>query len=47
MRGGGATRELLKCVRAHLPGKGSGALIAEGEGVLQRLIGGRSRLCWF
>jgi len=46
MRGGGATREVLKSVRAVL-GRGSGALVAEGESVLGRLIEGRGRLCWF
>ncbi|MCJ1244641.1 hypothetical protein MMC30_001840 [Trapelia coarctata] len=46
MRGGGATREVLKYVRALLA-RGSGALVAEGESVLGRLVEGRGRLCWF
>ena len=47
MRAKGATKSLLIDVKAKMGGKGNGALIAEGERVLQRLIEGRGRLYWF
>ena len=46
-RGAGGTQDVLARVRARLKGKGTGALVAEGERVLERLVGGRGRLCWF
>ncbi|MCJ1398742.1 hypothetical protein MMC11_001943 [Xylographa trunciseda] len=46
-RGVGGTRDLLERARACLKGKGTGALITEGERVLERLVEGRGRLCWF
>lgn len=47
VRGAGGTRGLLSSVRARLKRKGSGALITEGERVLERLVDGRGRLFWF
>ncbi|MCJ1475092.1 hypothetical protein MMC13_003752 [Lambiella insularis] len=47
VRGAGGTQNVLASVRARLKGKGNGALITEGERVLERLIEGRGRLCWF
>ncbi|MCJ1438141.1 hypothetical protein MMC27_007528 [Xylographa pallens] len=46
-RAGGGTQDVLARVRARLKGKGTGALVAEGERVLERLVEGRGRLCWF
>ncbi|MCJ1391929.1 hypothetical protein MMC18_004796 [Xylographa bjoerkii] len=46
-RGAAGTQGVLAGVRTRLKGKGTGALVAEGERVLERLVEGRGRLCWF
>ncbi|MCJ1382118.1 hypothetical protein MMC17_005230 [Xylographa soralifera] len=46
-RAAGGTQDVLARVRARLKGKGTGALVTEGERVLERLIEGRGRLCCF